>query len=228
MNITGFDKLSLLNFPGRVACTVFTPGCNFKCPFCHNASIVFDKYKKIDEQGVFDFLKERAGIIEGVCVTGGEPLIQPGLEVFLKKIKDMGLEVKVDTNGYMPERLESLIKNKLVDYVAMDIKNSDEKYAKTNGTPCFDINKINKSIEILKKSDIEYEFRTTLVREFHESEDIEKMCKKIEGAKHYYLQNFTDSGDVIQKNLHGLSYDRLNEFLCVAKNYIKSAELRGV
>lgn len=228
MRITGFDKLSLLNYPNLVACTIFTPGCNFRCPFCHNASIVEDKYKDIDEQEIFDFLKKRAGIIEGVCITGGEPLLQPDLEQFIAKIKALGLKVKIDTNGYLPEKLQLLIDKHLVDYIAMDIKNSDEKYSETNGTPCFDINRINQSVHLILTSEVEYEFRTTLVQEYHQKEDVEKICKKLSGADHYYLQNFVDSGDIIQNDLHGFSYDKLCEYLDTAKHYIKNAELRGV
>lgn len=228
MHITGFDKLSLLNYPEKVACTVFTPGCNFRCPFCHNASIVDDKYKRIEEESIFKYLDKRKNIIEGVCITGGEPLIQTGIEDFIKKIKDRGLKVKIDTNGYLPEKLKSLIEKNLVDYVAMDIKNSDEKYSATSGAPCFDIERINQSIRLLINGSVKYEFRTTLVKEYHEESDIKKMCKKIQGASSYFLQNFVDSGDTIQNNLHGFGIENLNKYLNIAKNYINNANLRGV
>ncbi len=228
MHITGFDKLSLLNYPEKMACTIFTPGCNFRCPFCHNASIVENRYKEYDENDILKFIKSRVGIIEGVCITGGEPLLQPDLKDFIIKIKDMGLAVKLDTNGYMPEKLQELIDLKLVDYVAMDIKNCFEKYTLTSGTTCFDKNRIMKSIEILLSSNVEYEFRTTLVSEFHEKSDIDKICSMIKGAKKYYLQNFEDSGDVIGKNLHGLSEGKLKDYLLEAKQYLSCAELRGV
>jgi len=228
VHITGFDKLSLLNYPEKMACTVFTPGCNFRCPFCHNASIVENRYKEYDENNVLRFIKSRCGIIEGVCITGGEPLLQPDLKDFIRKIKDMGLLVKLDTNGYMPDKLKELIDEDLIDYVAMDIKNCFEKYTLTSGTACFDKNRIMKSIEILLEGKVEYEFRTTLVKEFHQKEDIDKICEMIKGAKRYYLQNFEDTGDIIGKDLHGLSKLGLEDYLSEAKQYLACAELRGV
>ena len=228
MHITGFDKFSLLNFPEKMACTIFTSGCNFRCPFCHNASIVENKYQEYDENEVLKFIKSRVGIIEGVCITGGEPLLQPDLKGFIKKIKDMGLAVKLDTNGYMPDKLKELIDEGLIDYVAMDIKNCFEKYTLTCGTTCFDKNRIMKSIDILLNSKVEYEFRTTLVSEFHNLDDIDKICSIIKGAKRYYLQNFEDSGDIIGKDLHGFSEVKLKDYLLEAKQYLACAELRGV
>ncbi len=228
MHIVGFDKLSLLNYPGKVACTIFTAGCNFRCPFCHNASIVEKDNEELSEEEIFSYLKKRKGIIDAVCITGGEPLLQTDIIEFIIKLKSFGLAIKLDTNGYLPEILQQIIDQKLVDYIAMDIKNSDDKYSKTNGTPCFDINRINKSIELIENSGIEYEFRTTLVAEYHEESDIKKICQKLVGAKRYFLQNFEDSGDIIEQNLHGFEKTKLVNFLSVAKNYISGAELRGV
>lgn len=228
MHIVGFDKLSLLNYPGKVACTIFTAGCNFRCPFCHNASIVEKDNEEFSEEEIFSYLKKRKGIIDAVCITGGEPLLQTDIIEFIIKLKSFGLAIKLDTNGYLPEILQQIIDQKLVDYIAMDIKNSDDKYSKTNGTPCFDINRINKSIELIENSGIEYEFRTTLVAEYHEESDIKKICQKLVGAKRYFLQNFEDSGDIIEQNLHGFEKTKLVNFLSVAKNYISGAELRGV
>ena len=199
MLIYGLQKLSLLDYPGKLAATVFTGGCNLRCPFCHNASLVtrFSEYERISEEEVLSFLEKRKGLLDGVCITGGEPLLQEDLAEFIIKIRAMGFLVKLDTNGCLPDKLDSLIRRSLVDYVAMDIKNSFDKYPLTVGTPDFDPTPVFKSAELLMSGSIPYEFRTTLVRAFHTPEDIEKIGKSLSGAKNYYLQNFEDSGDLV-------------------------------
>lgn len=201
MLIGGFQKMTMLDFPGRVACTVFTYGCNLRCPFCHNATLVTQKTQLFDEEEIFSYLKKRSGILDGVCVTGGEPLLQKDIFEFISKVREMGFLVKLDTNGCFPERLEYALDNKLVDYVAMDIKNSKEKYAMTVGIDGFDITPIEKSVELIKNSAVEYEFRTTVVKELHTMEDMKSIGKWLFGAKKYCLQNFEDTGNLIGQGM---------------------------
>lgn len=229
MIIKGLQKTTLLDFPGKVACTVFTGGCNFRCPFCHNASLVIspDFSDIISEDEFFSFLKKRSSILDGVCVSGGEPLLQKDIEAFLQKIKDLGLAVKLDTNGSFPDRLNSILAHGLVDYVAMDIKNSKEKYSLICGTDV-DTSKISESISILINGSIPYEFRSTIVKEFHTPQDIENMASWIAGAKHYYLQSFKDSGDIISDGLSAYTPDEMRSLLDIARKNIPSAELRGI
>ena len=229
MIIKGLQKTTLLDFPGKVACTVFTAGCNFKCPFCHNASLVIspDTSDTISEEEIFAFLKKRRGILDGVCITGGEPLLQRDIEDFIKKIRELGLAVKLDTNGAYPERLRSIIDNGLVDYVAMDIKNSKEKYALTAGADV-DIEKISESVRILMESDVEYEFRTTVARELHSPEDIQSIGEWIAGADRYFLQSFTDSGEIIGDGYSAYSPQDMGALLETVKQYIPSSALRGI
>ena len=230
MVIQGLQKLTLLDYPGKVACTVFTAGCNFRCPFCHNASLVIDTYKneEISLEEVYSYLKKRQGILDGVCVTGGEPLIQHGIEEFLGNIKEMGYAVKLDTNGSFPEKLKKIVSAGLVDYVAMDIKNSRESYGKTIGIEGYDTGNVEKSIQYLRSGSVPYEFRTTVVQEFHRRSDFESIGKWIEGAEKYYLQQFVDSGDLIQDGLHGYNKDIMNQALEVVKKSVQMAELRGL
>lgn len=224
----GFQKLTLLDYPGKVSCILFTKGCNFYCPFCHNAPLV---KSNVDEQNitsfeVFDYLKKRQGILEGVCISGGEPLLHKELDEFLQKVKELGYFVKLDTNGSFPKRLKSLVSNGLVDYVAMDIKNSFEKYSKTAGLEKVNISNIKESIEFLLSDNVDYEFRTTVVDELHTVEDIEKICMEIKGAKKYYLQNFLDSGNIIGKNLHPVESEELEKMQKAALKYVKTAQVR--
>lgn len=230
MVIQGLQKLTLLDFPGKVACTVFLAGCNFRCPFCHNASLVVDTYKnkEIPEEEFFAFLNKRKGILDGVCVTGGEPLLQSGMEEFLEKIKSLGFLVKLDTNGSFPDKLIRIVELKLVDYVAMDIKNSQESYGKTIGIEDYDISKVHKSVNYLLRGNVPYEFRTTVVREFHQRSDFESIGRWIGGASRYYLQQFVDSGDVIREGLHGYNQDIMNQALEVVKKSVQTAQLRGL
>ncbi len=230
MKIHGLQKMTLLDFPSRVACTVFTGGCNMRCPFCHNALLVTDIKGECEytEEYVLDFLSKRKGLLDGVCITGGEPLINPDIPEFIKKIKALGFAVKLDTNGTNPEMLEMLIKEGLVDYVAMDIKNCREKYALTAGVLGLDISKIERSIEILKSSSIDFEFRTTVVREFHTVKDIAAAAEWIGGAPKYFLQAFTDSGNLIGENMNAVSKEEMTEMCNAAKRFVENTQIRGI
>lgn len=230
MVIQGLQKLTLLDYPGETACTVFTAGCNFRCPFCHNASLVVDTQKnaEIPAEVFFAFLRKRQGVLDGVCVTGGEPLIQQDLEEFLDRIKKLGYLVKLDTNGSFPDRLKRLVESGLVDYVAMDIKNSPEKYGRTIGVEEYDITSINQSVRYLLGGNIPYEFRTTVVREFHQRSDFESIGRWLAGAEHYYLQQFVDSGDLIQKGLRGYNEEIMTQALEIVRKNVQTAQLRGL
>lgn len=229
MLIKGFQKLTLLDFPGRTACTVFTGGCNYRCPFCHNAVLVTENDGEYyTEEEIFEHLEKRRGIIDGVAVTGGEPLLQKDIESFLYEIKDRGFAVKLDTNGSFPEKLEGILQLGIADYVAMDIKNRPEKYAETVGLEKFDIAPVRRSIDLLMNSGVEYEFRTTVVSDFHTADDIEALAQWIQGAKRYYLQNFVDSGNLIDGTCTGVSPSTMREMLDRARKFIPGAELRGL
>lgn len=229
MIISGLQKLTLLDFPGKLACTVFTAGCNFRCPFCHNASLINGSNTEIiTEEDFFSFLNKRKGILEGVCITGGEPTLQSDLKQFIRKIKDSGFLVKLDTNGYKPEILNELISEKLLDYVAMDIKNTKEKYYLTVGINEFDISPVIKSVELLMKNKVPYEFRTTVVKEFHNEQDIIKICEWIKNADKYYLQSFIDSGDILNGSFSGYDEKEMKNLLNLALDYINTTETRGL
>ena len=229
MVICGIQKLTLLDYPGKVACTIFTGGCNFRCPFCHNRDLVTGEAEKtVAGEEIFRFLKKRQGILEGVCISGGEPLLQPDLEEFIREVRSLGYCVKLDTNGSLPDRLEYLAGQGLLDYVAMDLKNSPEHYGRTAGAPLCDVERIDRSIRLLMGGDIPYEFRTTVVREFHQRADFEAMGKWIEGADQYILQQFVDSGHVLAPGLHAYDKKILLQALEIVKRYVKTAQLRGV
>lgn len=229
MLIKGLQKLTLLDYPGKMACTVFTAGCNFRCPFCHNASLVTDiDEERITEEDFFTFLEKRQGILEGVCITGGEPTLQPDLNEFLVKIKALGYSVKLDTNGYRPEVLKEVVNSGAVDYVAMDIKNSREKYGITAGINNIDMSKIDESVEFLINGKVDYEFRTTVVKELHKEKDIQDIVDYIKGAKKYFLQGFNDSGDLICDGYSGYDKKDLEKLLKIAKNDLPVTELRGI
>lgn len=230
MVIQGLQKLTLLDYPEKVACTVFLAGCNFRCPFCHNASLVINthKNKEIPREELFSFLNKRKGILDGVCVTGGEPLIQSGIEEFLEEIKSLGYLVKLDTNGSFPDKLIRIVELGLVDYVAMDIKNSQENYGKTIGIEDYDISKVHKSVNYLLRGNVSYEFRTTVVRKFHQRSDFEAIGRWIKGAQRYYLQQFVDSGDLIEPGLRGYDKKIMLQALGVVQKYVQTAQLRGL
>lgn len=229
MLIKGFQKLTLLDFPGRTACTVFTGGCNLRCPFCHNALLVTQLDDAFfDEEEIFDHLKKRKGILDGVAVTGGEPLVQKDIERFLYEIKALGYPVKLDTNGCFPERLKDILDMGLADFVAVDIKNSKAEYAKTVGIENFDITPVEKTVELLLGGTADYEFRTTCVKNFHTKESIEELCNWIKGAKKYFLQGFVNSGLLLDGSCEGFKKEEMQELLSVAKKIIPEAALRGV
>jgi len=231
MEISGLQKLTLLDYPGKLACTIFTRGCNFTCPFCHNSSLVLlDRHRAnlIPTDDILQFLRERLGKIDGVCITGGEPLVQVDLKDFIKKVKSIGYKVKLDTNGYSPNKLKELIDENLLDYIAMDIKNSFPKYSVTVGRDNVDIDKIKASIEIIKKSGIDYEFRTTAIREYLDLDDFKEIAKTLKGSKAYFIQNFIDSGSVIKSGLHGFDKDTLLKFKKQMDDAGVPCELRGV
>lgn len=210
MKISGFDKLTLLNYPDKVACTIFTSGCNLRCPFCHNSGLVTNNYNEISFDSIYEYLKKRIGILDGVCITGGEPLIHADIKDYIKKIKDLGYLVKIDTNGCNPKLLKELIDLKLVDYIAMDIKNIYSKYDITSGVKV-NIDNIKKSISIIENSGIDYEFRTTIVKEFHSTQDIKGILSYISSNSNYYIQNFKNSNDVFNRNLSSFSEKELVE-----------------
>lgn len=222
--------MTMLDFPGRVACTVFTAGCNFRCPFCHNSSLV-TKINAADayaEEDILAYLKKRRGILDGVAITGGEPLLTDGIFDFMRRIRSLGLEIKLDTNGSFPQRLRSVISEGLVSYVAMDIKNSRAKYPLTAGVSTLDLAPIEESVELLLGGAVDYEFRTTVVKELHTPEDMEDIGRWIRGARRYYLQNFVDSGELISDGLHPHSAENMKELQNIASKFVEKAEMRGL
>ena len=229
MKIAGLQKLTLLDFPGRTACTVFAPGCNLRCPFCHNGELVTGHGgEEISEESFFSFLEKRKGLLDGVAVTGGEPMLRPDVTDFLRRIKGMGYAVKLDTNGFFPEKLKTVLEEGLADYVAMDVKNSLDKYAATAGIPGLDLSPVTESIRMIMDSGKEYEFRTTAVREFHAPEDFEEIGRLIAGAEKYFIQGFIDSGGLICPGLSPLSREEMEECLERVRKYVPAAQLRGV
>jgi pyruvate formate lyase activating enzyme len=230
MQIHGFNKTTLLDYPGHLAANIFLGACNFRCPFCHNASLVLNPSCQpvISEEEVFRVLNKRKGILEGVCITGGEPTLYPELYEFIQKIKEIGLLVKLDTNGHNPELLKKLVNSHMLDYVAMDIKNSKEKYSLSNGIDNFNTENVSESVSFLLSADLDYEFRTTIIKEHHTKEDILSIGKWIEGAKAYYLQAYKDSGDVISAGLHGLLKSELNGFREILLPYVHTVGIRGI
>ncbi len=228
MEIYGLIKLTLLDFPGRLACTAFTGGCNFRCPFCHNSDLVKKTgLNKITDDEFFSFLKKRTGRLDGVCISGGEPLLQSDLTEFAKKIHGMGFSVKLDTNGYMPDRLRSFTESGFCDFIAMDVKNSPQKYAATVGLAEVDTDKILESIEYIKSCGIDHEFRTTVAREFHNADDIREITKMLAGEERYFIQPYKESDGVMVKGLHGFDATELAVLLSAARENIPAAEIRG-
>ena len=231
MLISGLQKLTLLDYPGKVACTVFTGGCNFRCPFCHNAPLVLPERlaHDTDEEQVLAFLKKRQGTLDGVAITGGEPLLHKDIAQFLEKVKALGYSIKLDTNGSFPERLIEIVSAGLVDRVAMDIKNSPELYPQTTGCETLDMAKIDRSREFLLSGAVDYEFRTTVVKGLHTEESLVSAAKWISGAKEYYLQQFKDSGDVLDIGTLCAFDEREMHTLCESvRRYVPTAQVRGV
>ena len=228
MKIGGLQKLSLLDFPDKTACIVFTNGCNFRCPFCHNASLVVGNETFSSEEEVFSVLKKRKGLLDGVVITGGEPLIHADIADLIIRIREEGYAVKLDTNGTFPDRLGALIEQKLVDYVAMDIKNSPERYAETIGVENFDLAPVKKSVELLKEGKVDYEFRTTVVKPYFDEKSFEDIGEWIKGAKRYYLQNYKDSGEVIlPEKCSAYSEEEMQKFLSIILPFVLKAKIRG-
>ena len=222
--------MTLLDFPGRVACTVFTVGCNFRCPFCHNSSLVVSPAApELSQDDFFAFLRKRQGLLDGVAVTGGEPLLHPDMPDFLERIRALGFAVKLDTNGAFPDRLRTVLEAGLADYVAMDIKNSREKYELTAGVSGI-LPRVEESAALLMAGKTPFEFRTTLVDELHESEDFAAIGRWIAGAERYFIQGFVDSGDILAggERFHAASPEKTKACLEAVRPYVPMAQLRGV
>ena len=224
MNIQGFQKLTLLDFPEKTACTVFTGGCNLRCPFCHNGSLVrnpIENQNMVDE--VFEYLEKRKGILDGVCITGGEPLLQPDIIDFIKKIREMGFMVKLDTNGALPEKLKAVIP--YINYIAMDVKSSFENYSLATGSD-MEVDVFKESIDIIRNSGVDHEFRTTAVKGIHKIEDFIAIGQYLKGENKYFIQKFVDSGNLL---IGGNSFtkEEMLEILEEVRKYVPEAEIRG-
>jgi len=236
MVLAVLQKTTMIDYPGKMACTIFTKGCDFRCPFCHNSSLVLDEdnENEVLEADILSFLEKRKKLLDGVCISGGEPLLQKDLVEFLGKIKAMGYLIKLDTNGNSPKKLQELISKKLIDYVAMDIKNSPENYGKAIGIKVFDIKNVNESIAILKSNQLPYELRTTIVKGIHQIEDFQSIGKWIHGAQNYYLQNYEDSGNVIASKtkenhlISSFNKKDLERFVEVLKKDVPNTQIRSI
>lgn len=228
MNIQGYQKLTLLDFPGKVACTVFTGGCNLRCPFCHNAGLVNspNEYPNAEEE-VLTYLARRKGLLDGVCISGGEPLLQPELIGFMAKVKEMGFSVKLDTNGSLPERLREAVASGLIDYIAMDVKSSPTGYSSAVGVDA-DLSVFMESMEIVKTCGIDHEFRTTAVKGIHTVADIEEAASLIGAGEKYFIQRFVDSGSILGGTFSAFSDEESRKILAAARKYVPGAELRGM
>lgn len=227
MKILGLAKLTLLDFPGKTACTVFTGYCNLRCPFCHNPGLVFGEGEEISQETVLSLLKKRKGILDGICITGGEPLLNDDIFDFMYKIKELDYNIKLDTNGCFPEKLKQAFDERFIDYVAMDIKNSLEKYPLTTGLKFVDTQKIQKSTELIISSGVDYEFRTTVMHPIHEKDDFVSIGKWLNGAKKYFLQNFKDTGDLLTNaELQAFSQDELEKFKEILVPYFQYIGIR--
>lgn len=228
MKIFGLEKLSLVDFDGHLSATVFTGGCNFRCPFCHNSDLInLQNVASISEEEFFAFLDKRKSLIDSVCVSGGEPTLQPDLKEFIQKIKARGFLVKLDSNGTNYLLLKQLIDEKLIDYVAMDIKNSQEKYPLTAGNKNIDMEAIKKSVNLLKQNVIPYEFRTTLINSHHNEKDMEEIAEWLSGSEKLFLQRFVDNGTCIKSGLSAVEQPEALKFKEILSKKIKQVELRG-
>ena len=229
MKIHGLQKMTLLDFPGQVACTVFLGGCDFRCPFCHNWDILDPSTPVIMEEDEFyKFLDKREGLLDGVAITGGEPLLRTGMADFIKGIRSRGFLVKLDTNGNHPDRLKELVSEGLLDYVAVDVKNNKERYGETVGIPMLDISKIEETISFLLEGNVPYEFRTTVLRQFHDADSFKGIAEWIEGAEHYFIQSFVDRETVPFSGLEAYSPEELEEFKKLVEPHVKHIDIRGV
>ena len=229
MNIHGLQKLTLLDFPGRVACTVFLGGCDLRCPFCHNAGLLDGSAPVLmTDKELLDFLKKRQGLLDGVAITGGEPTLRPDLPELMENIRTLGYAVKLDTNGFHPAVLGDILRRGLADYVAMDIKNSPEKYAITVGVPDINITPITESLKLLKESGIAYELRTTVVQEFHDAASFEAIAPWVDGAPRYFLQCFTDRDTVLHPGLHAPAKEAMERYADILRPHVGEVQLRGI
>ena len=229
MDIHGLQKLTLLDFPGRVACTVFLQGCDLRCPFCHNGGLVLGGMEPVtDDAGLLDFLKKRRGLLDGVAITGGEPLLRPELPALLEKIKALGYAIKLDTNGAFPEQLKAVVCAGLADYVAMDIKNSPARYAETAGVPGLALTPIFRSVSFLLRGTVDYEFRTTAVAELHDDASFVQLGDWLMGARRYYIQRFQPRDTVLQAGLHAPSEMQLHCWAELVRPKIPAVEIRGI
>ena len=227
MKIFGIEKFSMVDWDGKIVCTLFASGCNFRCPFCHNSSLALADGNELDIDDIFSFLEKRKGVLDGVCISGGEPTLHPDLEDFVKKIKDMGYKVKLDTNGTNPKAVQSLVEKKLVDYVAMDIKNGPHKYATTAGVQSIALDSILQTISIVKKSSVPHEFRTTIIKEFHTEDDMKYIADLVDGCDKYVLQKYVDRDDCISHGFTPIDKDTATKWLAHFTNKAKHTSLRG-
>lgn len=226
MKISGFQKLSLVDFDGHMSATIFVSGCNFLCPFCHNSGLVKSTETELDKNEIFEYLKKRFGLLDSVCISGGEPTLYPDIPEFISQIKQMGYLVKLDTNGTNPKMIKNLVENKLIDYIAMDIKNDLDGYTMTIGKN-FDLSAVEQSIKYIMSCQIDYEFRTTLVEQFHNEKSISNISKLIKNAKKYYLQKFVDSGNCLENGLKEVSKEQAKKFQDILMKNIPNTKLRG-
>lgn len=229
MKINGYEKFSMVDFEGKICCTVFTGGCNMRCPFCHNGALVVGDVKagQIDDGEVIEYLKKRKGLVDAVSITGGEATLQPDLADFIRRVRELGYVVKLDTNGLRPDALKALLDEGLVDYVAMDVKNSPEKYAMTTGVKNIDLNKINESMRVIRESGVDHEYRTTIIEEFHTADDMKKIAEWIKGANAYYMQKYKDSEGCISHGYHEIDKAVAEEFAKLFEDKVAKVGLRG-
>ena len=230
MNICGYQKTTLLDYPGHVAATFFTGGCNFRCPFCHNSDLITypSSTDNISEEEIFTFLKKRKNILSGICITGGEPTLQPDLAEFIEKVRSYGYKIKLDTNGYRPEVIADLLEKNLLDYIAMDIKAGYSNYITASGISNLIIKKIKDSVSIIENSGIPYEFRTTVVKELHNETDFQEIADMISPKSPYFIQSFKDSGNILISGLSSCNNEELNKFLSIVKEKLPNSSLRGI
>ena len=229
MIVSGLQKLTLLDFPGKTACIIFTRDCNFRCPFCHNADLVIGETAPLDDEELFAYLDKRKKLLDGVVITGGEPLLQKDIADFIRRVRSFGYAVKLDTNGTYPDRLKALLDEGLVDYVAMDIKNGEEEYLKTAGVSNEALlARVKESVSLIMSSGVPYEFRTTVVKGLHTKETLLSAFAMIKGAERYFLQGCVDSGALIEgQGLSAFSKAEMQEFVLLAKDFVKEVSLRG-
>ena len=229
MNFNGWEKLSLVDFDGNLTTTIFSSGCPFRCPYCHNSDLVLrsSELPVIPYEEIMSFLRKRQGVLEAVCISGGEPTLGDDLLIKMKEIKELGYKIKLDSNGFRPQVLKKAVEEGLVDLIAMDIKNSLDKYGLTIGIPDFDTKPIEESIAFLKEGHVPYEFRTTIVDEFHTEEDMEAIGKLIAGSPRYYLQLYIDSENCIERGFHSVSEAKAHRFVEILKPLVPNVKLRG-